>query len=269
MTAEVDNRQSPIDTSDDWLTIDQAAQLTGKSERHWRRLAGRLFNRSLARRAPPAYGHGKPIWWIHRSAHRCLSRSPAARTRDSLLTRFPQQHVARAYRKLYWLQEWRKRCALPRAAGQTGRAIAAAVVQEAEAAEGVEFGISVRTLQAWLRAYDSFDGRGRVRGVEALIDRYVSPRKGAVTRSPEAIDYFFRLYHSQARHSVKTCHNAVANRAKDEGWLWPVTVSATTRWLRQTENRAETCLHREGRTEFSHRYMQHPDRNASVLMSEK
>ncbi len=88
-------------------------------------------------------------------------------------------------------------------------------------------------------AYNWLGDDGRVRGVEALVDCYVSSRKDVVTRSPEAIDYFFSHYRSRDGHSVKTCHNTTANKAKDEGWSWPATRNATTRWLRRTENRAE------------------------------
>ena len=104
---------------DDWLPLDEAAQLTGDPVRTMRhRAAAQWASRGLAELRPPRTGRGKLTWWVHRSVHLRLDRCPSRFTReelarDSLMAQYPQAHVERAYRKAHWLRRWRQLIANP------------------------------------------------------------------------------------------------------------------------------------------------------------
>jgi transposase InsO family protein len=277
----------------DWLPLDQAAALIGISERHLRRLAEAKAGVGLAQKRPPVMGHGKSTWWLHCSVHPALSRTPSHQTREdraraALDVDHPPHVVDRAYRKAHWLRAWRAAIAdspltlffkgqpartsdpsrglqaarTSDVLGLTARAIAAQIVAEAKRLEGDDFRISVRALQLWWRAYNTLGPDGQILGVRGLIDRYGSPPSskggpGRAERSAEAADYFYGLYRAPARHSAKTCHAATVEAAKAHGWTWPRSYSATIAWLREHDQRDETCLHREGKRAYSHRYLPH------------
>jgi len=248
----------------DWIGVDEAASLTGVTSRAWQlRCKHKLASTGLAELRTPPHG-GKPVWYISRAVDARLSRCVDRETRDArdraaLVTRHPEHIVERASRKLYWVRRWRKAC-LVATRGRTEKQVAADVVVEAKRAEGHDCRISVRSLYAWRSAYDGGDGGGP-RGLEALIDRYTSSTSDSATavaslaRSPEAVEYFYSLYHAPAKHTAKTCHVATIERSKVERWNWPASYSATARWLRENDDRALTCLHRDGRTEYSRRFM--------------
>lgn len=213
--------------------------------------------RGLAQLRPPRDGRGKPVWWVHRSVHPNLDPGSAdrdRRNRESLLARYPEHLVDRAYRKDFWLARWRDLCtAEPRA---TELSLAARIVNQARRREGDAFRISPRSLRAWRRAYNTAGDDGSIRGIEALIDAYNGPA-GSTRRSADAIDYFYALYHSQAKHSVQTCHDATLREAARNAWSWPSSYTATTRWLRANDRLDETCLRREGQTAFAHKHLPH------------
>ena len=264
---------------DDWLPLDEAAQLTGDPVRTMRhRAAAQWASRGLAELRPPRTGRGKLTWWVHRSVHLRLDRCPSRFTReelarDSLMAQYPQAHVERAYRKAHWLRRWRQLIANPQSIPNpqspisnrlTEHYLATLVVAEAKGVEGDTFQISVRSLQAWWTAYNRTDGDARIAGVAALVPAYSNPQSPIPNpqspipnRSPQAVDYFYALYHSQAKHSVRTCHDATLAESRRAGWSWPESVSATTRWLRVSDPKDETCLRREGQAVYSKKYMPH------------
>jgi len=250
-------------TPDDWITVDKAAELTGHSVRHWRRLAARAFQRQLACQAPPVGGKGKPVWWLHRSLDSRLTRHPTKamredRARLSLIERYPADHVDLAYRKAHWLRQWRMRVERPRPAGLTDLQLAGRVVADARRSEPDDFKISVRSLQAWHTAYNALGDDGHIRGVEALVPKYAhEPGAAAVTRSPDAVAFFYSLFHAQKPFTIRACHEATLREAKARAWSWPPSVTATTRWLRKYDRLDLTCLHREGAGPYSHKFMPH------------
>ncbi len=254
-----------IPRTDDWITVDQAAVLTGQSLRRLQQRALAATGRGLARKGPPPTGTGKAVWWVHRSLDVRLTRYPDRPTRDdrereSLLDRHPAHHVELAYRKAHWLHVWRDRCRRPRPAGLTDRDLAIAVATEARQTEGERFRISARSLQQWRADASELGADGTVRGVEALIPRYRS--RAALTsqtdtRSPDAIEWFYAIFRAGNQLSAKQCHAATLRKAAEHGWQWPDSYRATTRWLKEHDDRATTCLHRDGTDAYSHRYMPH------------
>ncbi len=127
------------------------------------------------------------------------------------------------------------------------------IIVEAKRIEGEDFAISPRSLQLWLKAYNSVDQAGDIVGVKALIDGRAIATSAAdpqcratATRSPEAVAFFYVLYHTQAGHDIQKCHDATLEEARRCGWSWPETSSATAQWLRHHDDLATSCLHREG-----------------------
>ncbi len=265
--SEALRKSQPADEKD-WLPIDEAAELTRTSNRNVRRIALRAAARGLARQRAPRSGKGKPVWWLHRSVHPKLTRYPTKESRDDkarpvLLEQFAQHHVERAYRKTHWMMKWRSACLTE---SGTERAIAARIVSEARSLESGNFKISVRSLQSWWTDYNRFDANGQLLGVRALVPNYEkSDGNGSdgdggsgptgEARSPAAVAFFYECYHTQNRHSVKVCHELTLREAQRQGWSWPRGYSATARWLRERDDKSLTCLFREGKGAWSHKYM--------------
>ncbi|MBU0718715.1 MAG: hypothetical protein KJ749_10740, partial [Planctomycetes bacterium] len=265
--------QSVADSAD-WVWLDEAVTLTGKPERTWCRWAAREVERAtregrkpLAHKVPD--GKRKPRWQLHRVLDHRLTRFPDSTSRDeraepALYAKYPKHVVDRAYRKAHWLQRWRDRChAEPT---KCARILAGEVVAEAKRNEDADFAISVRALQRWQRAYYAKNPSGQIRAVEGLIDgRGVSAigttPDSVSKRHPQAVDYFYGLYHSQAGHTVKTCHEATLREARRQGWAWPAGYAATTRWVREYDQKDATCLHRDGPTKYSKKYLPHIERD--------
>lgn len=264
--------------ADEWLRVDEASALTNEALRTWQfraageaRSARKEGRRPLARKCVPESGDGKPVWHVHRSIDARLTRYPASseredRQRAALLTKYPQHKIHAAYRRAHWLREWRKACDTRRAGNpQSGPAVSEAqlaerIIAEARAVEGDELPISFRTLQRWRKSYYATGADGEVRGVEALIDRRGDEM---VTfglhegRSAEAVEYFYGLYHVQSGPTIRTCHEATQRTATRERWAWPASYTATVKWLQIHDDKVLTCLMREGRQAWQHRYMPH------------
>jgi len=257
---------------DRWVTVDEAARLAGESVWTWRRRATALGERSsrrgsapLARKAPPPGGRGKRCWWVHRSIDPRLAKAPKRATREdreraALEAKYPPHKVALAYKRARWLNEWRRRCQARYNASRTKVELAESIVREARAVEGDGFAISVRTLEAWHTRYEAAGRAGRIAGVAGLVDRRgdcTGAEAGDVTRSPEAVGYFYTLYHDEARPAIKTCHEATLRKARAEGWAWPSTSQATAKWLRMHDDLAESFLKRFGYDAWTRRFMPH------------
>ena len=102
----------------DWLPVDEAAELLGLSTRRLQQIATANAGKGLAYKSPPRGGLGKPVWWLHRSIDKRLTRYPKRQDRDqlereALSVRFPQHVCEQAHRRLQWLQRWRTLCGDP------------------------------------------------------------------------------------------------------------------------------------------------------------
>jgi len=251
---------------DDWVSLREAAALTGISLRAWQHRAAGAITHGLARKDPPPGPiAGKPTWYVHRSLDarlnrsRALSPQPSALGRNpqsALLAEYPAKYVDLAYRKAHWLGVWRDKCERPRPAGLTDAQLAGRVVAEARDADP-SLRISGRSLQLWHQRYNELGPDGRIRGLVALVPRYVASRGLQPARTPDAVAFFYALYHGQSRLSAKLCHAATLDEARRRAWAWPASYTATTRWLREQDDRATTCLMRDGGRAYSHRYMPH------------
>jgi len=197
-----------------------------------------------------------------------VQREPVThdRPRPALFTQYPQGKVERAYRKAYWLSQWRAACEA--GPGLTEADHAQRIIAAAKRMEAGDFGISLRTLQLWERAYSARGADGRPRGVEGLIDKRGNEPKGGgahEARSQEAIDYFYGVFHAGSRQSIKASHKATLHRAKAHGWTWPQSYAATTKWLARYDDLAESCIHREGRKAYTQQFMPFMERDYSAL----
>ncbi len=160
----------------DWITVEEAASLTKESERTWQRRAQRASETALREgRSPQAKlagshgGRGRSAWWVHRSMDRRLTRFPSKesredRAREALSKRYPQHQIDQAYRRAYWLREWRTLC---NSSHGTEREAAERIVAQAKRIEGEGFRVSFRTLQGWQRKYNRVEPDGQIGGVEA------------------------------------------------------------------------------------------------------
>ena len=176
-------RQSVTLPADEWLSLDQASRLTGESIRNLQRRASwelrsarQAGRQTLARKALPTSGKGKPVWYVHRSFDptlaRCVDKSTREeRSRTALVDRFPQHKVEQAYLRAHWLRKWRSLCDQRRIGNGTEVQLAERIVREAKKTEGPNFPISMRSLQLWHGAYYRTSPDGQIRGVEGLIDR--------------------------------------------------------------------------------------------------
>jgi len=252
-----------------WLSLDRVAELTGEPLRTLQHRAARQWAaRGLAELRPPAGGKGKACWWVAEVADPRLCRvsrpvgtdHPDERTRESLLASHPEHAVKRAYLKAHWLHRWRRACDTA-APGDTEISIARRIVAEAKRADdGLR--ISIRSLQAWHAAH-------RRGGIAALVDKYTVGSavrtKDTVGRAQPAVDYFYSLYHTTQRLGIKLCHQYTVREARRNGWQWPAAYTATTRWLRATDDLSLTCLMRDGKDAWCRRYMPHNEIDYSLI----
>ncbi|MFQ5462648.1 MAG: hypothetical protein ACE5E5_08485, partial [Phycisphaerae bacterium] len=247
---------------EDWIEIADAAAATGKSVRTWRRLAkgeaetaqacGRT---SLARRVLAGRG-----WELHRSMDKRLSVCPSRSSRndaarEALLAKYPEHQVTAAYRRFHWMNLWRTACDTRRRDGETERGIAERIIEQAKQTEGDGFAIGWRSLQTWKSAYSKIGPDGSILGIEGLIDRRCTVAMRSSSRSPEAMEFFYSIYHAQNRLSIKLCHEATARRARSERWGWPGSYGATKKWLAAHDNRSVTFLMRRGKDAWCRRFM--------------
>jgi len=88
----------------------------------------------------------------------------------------------------------------------TNANLAGRIVTEARRVEDDGFRISVRSLYRWRSA-------GKIEG---LIDKYAGAGRDETnsSRSSEAVEYFYDLYHTQSRHSVRVCHEVTRGESE-------------------------------------------------------
>ncbi len=255
----------------DWITVAAAAAITGETERTVRRKAeweakqAATQGRSALARMLGGESDGKPRWYVHRSMDPRLARCPnhserEERARASLYPKYGLERANEAYRKARWYGEWRRRCNGPRVVGKTEATFAEEVIAEARAIEGPTFKVSFRTLKLWHRAYNATGPNGQIRGVEALIDQrgMVAPPRGVhAGRSQEAVEFFYKLYHTENKIGVISCHELTLAESKANGWNWAPSYSATRAWLQRHEHIPTTHLSRKGFKDWAHHHLPH------------
>ena len=259
MTLALRQSESSRADAEQWIGIEEAASLSGISVGAWRYRARReadaaplVHRTSLARLGPPLGGKGRPCWYVNRALDDRLSPSrttrDAAQAREALCGKYPQHLVERAWKRKDVLDRWRKAClSSPK---HPARELAVKIVAEARIHGSEGFAVSVRSLYRWQHAF-------RKSGIEGLVDRYGANPAERVTRSPEAVAWFYELYHTQTKPTITTCHEATLAEAKRRGCNWPASESATRSWLEAHDNLSVTCLMREGRTVWAKRFLPH------------
>lgn len=273
---------------EDWIPIQQASELTKRTISTWRwralreqRDACARGRASLSRLASPVKRRGKPTWWVHRSIDARLTRTVDRGTRDDqdrtvLLERFPAHQVDLAYRKAYWLSQWDRACQRRRSGDVTQKALAEKVIAEARESESADFPISYRALQHWRRAYKKLNAEGRIDGITGLIDRRSIEsskendnvtRGASGTRSQQAIEFYYKMYHTEQRLSVRYCHELTTHESKRQGWAWATSYGATTRWLLRYDDLSISYLLRHGSDAWCHRYMPFLDIDYTAIES--
>lgn len=242
-----------------WLPITHVAEITGESERTWRNRAVRLAARGLAAQLPPPSNQGKPIWWFDPTVDSRLTSS-AEQARDdrqiqALSGQYPAHLIERAAKKLQYLRLYWRHC------GQTDkRSAAREVAKQAKACEGEAFPISWRTIQRW-------DAEYQEHGFDGLLDRYRYGDRSSDPnrRHPEAIEFFYTLFHTQQRLSVRMCHDIVLRESQRRGWCWPQSLSATYGWLREHDDREKTLLLRWGKTRYQQQVMPYIEQDYAAV----
>lgn len=245
---------------DDWVPISVVVELTDMHASSWTRRAVALADSGLAMKMPPPSGTGKPTWWFHRSIHANLGYLAREKAEQKTITALSGQHpahlVERATRRLRWVKAFQSACdAAPR--GTSKRTVAERIVDEARATEGDGLLVSVRSLQRWTAQYNQG-------GVDALIDKYRQDAASA-NRSPEAIEYFYTLYHTEQRISVRMCHDHVVREAEAKGWRWPPSCDSTYKWLLAHDELATTQLMRQGVSAYQHNNMAYMEQDYSTI----
>ncbi len=275
MATAIRQQVESISDCDQWLPINEAVRITGESLRSWQfrcqaeeAKARRTGRPSLAVKAPTGDGK-RSVWHLSRRFDARLARSIDRNTRDdkdrvSLLERFPKHQVESAYRKAFWLRRWNVACQRRRSSDVTEKTLADQVASEAREADADDFAISHRSLQVWRRAYEARGADGQIRGIAGLIDgRSLASSNGRTgddkgssgNRDLHAIDYFYRLYHTESRQSVRVCHEVTVHEARAERWAWPASYSATREWLRRYDDQSTTYLLRHGTDAWCRRFM--------------
>ena len=258
-------RRSELATSAaDWLPIPEAARLTGVNARTWQwRCRHDLAAKGLARLAPPPDSNGKPIWWIHRSVDRRLTQDADHRDLDALaeLSSYHEQHVRIAQRKLHWITVLERSRSRYRTLGQAEAAVAAQARQDPVL--GGRF--SARSLRKARADYYRREGGG----LPALVPRYrcgtgFQPVSDS-GRSQPAVDYFYRLYHTEDRWSATLCHEFTRREARKQGWSWPASISATRAWLKKHDDLSLTELMRWGYKRWAHRHRPYIEQDYTSL----
>lgn len=165
----------------EWVMVREAARLSGVSESDWftraRRVskhARRVGLKPLAVKAPIDGAGSRLVWWLHRSLDARLRLDLDAQVASDRSREFScsNAQLDRAWRRARWLVEWRKACDRQHSGKRIKGTLAEQIVEKAKRTEGVEFGISLRSLQAWWRRYAVSGRDGRIAGLSGLIERY-------------------------------------------------------------------------------------------------
>ncbi len=250
-----------------WLTAEQAASIAGESPRSWRRRAElehesarQQHRRSLAIKDSPPSGKGKEVWWVLRAIDPRLDNR-GDRDRPGLLAKYPAHTVDRAYRRRYWVDRWRNLC--DQSPSKREAELAHLVVAEARQKEPSEFNVSVRSMQRWY-------GEIKTQGIEGLLDGRTVPSfgdgdGGGDGRDQEAIDWFYSLYRMENKLSAQSCHNETLSASRKNGWRWPSSYAATTRWLREYDDKSLTFLLRYGKDRWCRRYMSYLEQDYEAI----
>ncbi|MBL0920723.1 MAG: DDE-type integrase/transposase/recombinase [Phycisphaerales bacterium] len=249
--------------SEDWLPIDEAAELLGVTPGHLRREAPDLHRRGLARKQRTP-GKRNESWFIRRAYSRRLHGEDASRfalgvsasalspvrPADLLAAATREQREA-AERRATILTAWRKW------RGQPG------VVESRDLPDFLadltrRFGpVSARSIRNW-HALAPSEAAADFRTIAAsLLDGRTDAHKGGPSAggvSDEAWAMFEGLYLQLTKPSIKKCWRAVAAAAMREGWNWPGE-SRVKQLRRERIAPSVESLAREGKTAYQRKFM--------------
>jgi len=255
-----------------WVSVAEAARLTRTDASTWRRKARKEYKLAIraGRESRTRLGHnadGKRTWFVRVDLHLSLEGRPDPEPReqlesDRLRLRHPSHKVDQACLKRHYVNEWIKRKHAWRTRGQTDLSLAQDVVREARA-EHRGFHISAASLKRWEWAY-------KAEGLPGLIDgRSAGKAKGAsrdaAGRDVPAVEHFYKLFRTPNRFTRRQCHEATLDEARRQGWRWPQSYQATTRWMRNYDDEQFTYLCRYGRKRWNHKYLPHVKRDWGAI----
>ncbi len=165
-------------TVGEWVTISEAARLTGATKSAWytrayhiSENARRTVVEARAIRAP-VNGEGTPVaWLVHRSLDKRLRLDLDGQVERDRRRSFScsRRNLDRAKKKARWVVAWRKACDSHRGRARNSIALAHKTVRQAKKAEGAGFKISVRSLQVWWRRYATLCRGGGIAGLKGLF----------------------------------------------------------------------------------------------------
>ena len=229
---------------DEWVPLDDAAKLLGKSEGHLRRLCATLRTRGLARRT----GSG---WQVHAAYDARLAKRRTETTEDG---------QSRVTKLLSTTTAEKRDDATTRAkiliAFRAWRTIASNIKREFPAFQTAmieKHGDCPKLRQLYNmheRCPESDDFLGCV---AALVDQRGRPTADLESVSDEAWSRFCELYLTPNRWSIAKCHRIVEGEASQHGWAWP-SKRRVEQLVCERLDESTKVLRREGATAWARRH---------------
>jgi hypothetical protein len=194
-----------------WIDLETAAERSGKSVGHIRRLCGdRWMGEGLAKLEQPA-GGGKSSWFVREDADPGFSRVKFA---EQLTKQFDMRTVStkarnKATERQRIVQLWQADVAAGRQLRVPETQITAKFIERMKIEEGKN--LSRATLFNWQRAARD--------GIQGLINVYGNGGTGSEIEAPDPfLEAVKRFWLRESRPPLKTCYDFAVRQAKIEGW---------------------------------------------------
>lgn len=193
----------------EWIGLEAAAQRSGWSVRHVRRLCGDEWHaRGLARVERPP-GGGKPAWLVREDAHASLARVKAPERLAFDVRQLPEARRRELLARRAILDGWERAKSAGVAAGRTERDVTFEYLRGVEIEHDLK--LSRSRLYEWHNAY-------RADGLAGLVDRRWQPPR----EKRSADDPFFaelqRRYLDLRRPKLTVVHRDTRLIAERRGW---------------------------------------------------
>jgi len=241
-----------------WLELDQAARLSGKSEGHLRRLCGDQWAGENPPKARLIQSPGqKSHWQIRSDADASFMPRQVGPEIDSALgvdlRQFPAAVRSKAMTQARILEDWNK-------------ALSASKDREAStdlfilqmATQGVT--LCRATLYNWSQAY-------KREGLLGLIDGRA--RRAAQAAGPDPfLEEIKQLYLDQRKRSLQLCYEMAAGKAHDQGWKI-CSYKTADRYLKRQEKRTPGLFtfRRQGKKAFVDKHETYLEGDYSTVRS--